>query len=197
MKKLTCVLFIALSLFASQSFAMSLANRVPAVTGKVVSETGEPIAGALITVSFLATNDRLISVEEPEIRIVEKIETLTNDDGTFELKSTWINLPGVKSKFYGAEATISTPGYRTKKIQLINMRAVGGAIGIFLIGLIDAQGEDFNTPVLGTVAHAYKTVKSTKFSRVYLKVITEAPFVMKTGSSDDFDVHYNSGLPEM
>lgn len=187
MKKLAIALLVSLFCLTGQALAFSMANNVPAVSGKILDEAGQPVAGALVTVSFLATDDKLLSDESPEISEVKKLEATTDGEGVFTLKKTWINLPGLKSKFYGAMVKMSAPEKRSKTVQIINMRVMGGAIGVFLIGLIDAQGDDFDTPVVDTVAHAYKTVKESKFSRVYIKALTQDAFVLKAGDPQDTD----------
>ena len=161
-------------LLCNQAQAFSVLNKVPAVSGTVVDQDGRPKAGVNVTVRFLGTNDKLLD-DEKEVYVIKQLEAVTNDKGEFQLEGCFINLVELKAKFIAAEIEFKAMGYETQKIQAINMRALGGAIGVFFIGLVDAQGEfDGNGPgFLGSMAHAYKAVKDSKFSRVYKNLFTE------------------------
>ena len=173
MRKLIIGMVLGL-LLCTQAQAFSVLNKVPAVTGTVVDQDGIPREGVDVTVRFLGTNDKLLD-DEKEVYVIKELNAVTNDKGEFQLEGCYINLIKLKAKFIAAEIEFKADGYNSKKIQAINMRAMGGAVGVFLIGLIDAQGEfDGNGPgFFGSMAHAYKTVKDSKFSRVYKTLLSE------------------------
>lgn len=168
---LTLVLTFAL---AAGAQAFSLLNDVPAVSGRILTSDGTPIAGATVTVRLLGIDGGVLS-EDAARYVIKELSAVTDADGVYKLEGCTVNLPKLKAKFIGAEIDFAAPGYATKTVQAINMRAMGGALGVFLIGMVDAQGEfDGQGPGLfSTAAHAYKTVKESKFSRVYEGMLSQ------------------------
>ena len=173
MRKLVIGLALVV-LLCTNAKAFSVLNKVPAVTGTVADQDGTPREGVDVTVRFLGTNDKMLD-DEKEVYVIKELTAVTDKNGQFQLEGCYINLLKLKAKFIAAEIEFKAEGYNTQKIQAINMRALGGAVGVFIIGLIDAQGEfDGNGPgFFGSMAHAYKTVKDSKFSRVYKALFTE------------------------
>ena len=172
MKK-SIVLFTVLTLLvAGQAFALSLMNKVPAVSGKVVGPDGKPVAGVKITVNFLGTNDSIWD-EDKEVFTIKSLSAVTNDKGVYELEGCRINATHIKGKFLGADVKTEAKGYKPTTIRVVNMRAVGGVAGVLIIGFIDAQGDDFNTSFIEAAKHAFKITKESKFSRAYPKALAD------------------------
>jgi len=176
------LVFVAL---CGQAHAFSVLNGVPAVSGVVVDGDDVPLAGVTVTVRFLGTDDKILD-DDKVVYVIKELSAVTDGDGVYRLEGCTINLLKLKAKFIAAEIEFKADGYTVKKIQAINMRALGGAIGVFIIGLIDAQGEfDGNGPgFFGSVAHAYKTVKESKFSRVYEQILAEPLVLEKTDGAN-------------
>jgi hypothetical protein len=152
------------------SFARQM--KIPSVKGKVIdSRTNKPLANVKVKVIFGGKKGSVLSGEAESYEI-GKISAISNSKGIFILPEGTVK-PG-KGKFVGAEVVFTLPGYSQTKLQVANMRAFGGAIGVFFIGMIDAQGEDFNTGFFKSVCHAYKTAKSSKFNRVWKEAFSEA-----------------------
>lgn len=186
--KLRALLIVTMALFlvGNGAFAMSLLNKVPAVTGTVIDTNGLPIEGVSISVKFFGTDDKLFDGDK-KVYTIKELNTVSDSDGRYSLQGTSINLPKLKSKFTSAEITFSHSDCTSKMIQAVNMRVMGGAPGVFLLGIIDAQGEfDGEGPgVFPAVAHAYKTMKDSKFSRVYKVLIEDEPMRLERVSGTD------------
>jgi len=174
------VIVMAVIAFTGTSYGMSLLNKIPAVSGTVLDSDGAPLAGVTVTVQFLGTNDSIWE-ENKDSYVIKELNGVSNEQGVYELKGCMVNLGNIKGKFIGAEIVYNLEGYTARKVQAVNMRVAGGAIGVFIIGLIDAQGElDGNGPgVFPTVAHAYKTMKDSKIGKVYRKLIEDEPMKLK------------------
>ena len=73
------------------------------------------------------------------------------------------------------------------------MRVAGGAIGVFIFGMLDSQGEfDGNgAGLFGAVAAGYKTMKESKFSRVYKEIFKEAIVLKVDKQLDNFHKLHN------
>ena len=134
------VLVMAFLAFSSTSYAMSILNKIPAVSGIVLDNDGAPLAGVTVTVKFLGTNDSIWD-ENKDSYTIKELSAVSNEQGAYKLEGCMINLGNIKGKFIGADIVYNLNGYTSRKIQAVNMRIMGGAIGVFIIGLIDAQGE--------------------------------------------------------
>lgn len=177
-KKIRALLIVtmALFIFGNGAYAMSLLNKVPAVTGTVIDTNGLPLEGVSINVKFFGTDDKLFDGTK-KVYTIKEFNAVSDSEGRYSLEGTSINLPKLKSKFTSAEITFSHSNCTSKMIQAVNMRVMGGAPGVFLLGIIDAQGEfdGEGSGVFPAVAHAYKTMKDSKFSRVYKTLIEDEP----------------------
>ena len=172
-------------LSVSVNFSASLFNFIPKVEGKVVEKaSGKAIANANVKVVFMGARKLLTDDEEKKKAFVIKtLETTTNNHGEFQLQRTNINV--LRGYFVGMQVSVKKDGFSTQHISAANMRAMGGVIGNFIIGLIDAQGEDFKTPIWDAFKHAVKVVRDSRVRVVYKKMFEEPFALRKPGEEDE------------
>ena len=187
MRLLPVLIVLSLFLLGSQLQAFSAMNYVPAVTGKVVDEGGNPVANVTVKVSFMGLNGSPFN-DETTIYKAKTIETTSDENGVFKFDKCFVNILKLKHRFHSAFIDLKAEGYLNKRLQVLNMRVAGGAIGVFIFGALDSQGEfDGSGPGLfGAVAAGYKTMKETKFSRVYEEIFKEVIVLKSNKQVDSF-----------
>ena len=191
MRNLFSLVFVSF-IFCSNLLAFSAMNYVPAVTGKIVDESGNPVSNATITVTFKGLNGSVFN-DETKLYTAKTIETQANEDGVFKLERCVVNILKIKHGFHSAFVDVKAEGFLNKRLQVINMRVAGGAIGVFIFGMLDSQGEfDGNgAGLFGAVAAGYKTMKESKFSRVYKEIFKEAIVLKVDKQLDNFHKLHN------
>jgi len=167
-------------LFTGTSFAISLLNKVPAVSGQVTDATGAPIAGASITVKFFGSNNMRMTYDK-DFYVVEEFTATTDDNGVYKLESTTINLLHPMAKLMMAEVYFKAEGCKPRMILLSNMRMPVPAVGVFLIELIKAHGahEGSGPEFFSNVSQAYNEMIESKFSNTYRTFFEEAMSLQK------------------
>ncbi|MBT3784873.1 hypothetical protein HOF92_07835 [bacterium] len=168
-KILATALVCAVSLSAVS--ASSLLNFIPSVTGQVLEkDSGRVLSDASILVSFIGTRDGMLD-ENKKTFVIKELSAIADKEGKFKLPAAVVNI--LWGKFIGMQLKVSRTGFKDQFLNAVNMRAMGGIVGNFIIGVIDAQGDDFDTGLWASFKHATKVVRDNRVKVVYRAMFEE------------------------
>jgi len=171
-----CFIFLSLFVNHSQSFAKDKLIKLPAVTGTITSDKGEPVQYGLIVVTVLGSHQEA-STQFGDIFKLSVTHDMTDENGQFTINSENISLVdalGEKAYLVGCRIEITCSDYKDLRLDIANPSdSSSGIISIFLDSAINHNGSFF-----GSIAAGFNAVKTNSFIPHYQKALSEKPLIM-------------------
>ena len=140
---------------------------IPAVTGMVTDQDGNPLQNCLVVVTFIGSHQSVDNTGGDVLKLCVT-HSMSEPDGTFALQAEDLilkDIEGNKVHFIGARVEFNHTSCKPLRMDIANLSNSGsGVISVFLTGALEHEGGFFSA-----ISAGWQAVKGNKFVKQYKK----------------------------